>query len=231
MLISTAAAKKPGSSSLIWVSSANKLATYDVVTKEFTLIGDTGITNYDIAMSPDGILYGVDSSGNELYTIDRQTAKASHIVTLSPQGFVNSLTFAQQGALYGCQGTNLVKIHTETGVVTILGDIGVGSAGDMVFFNNNLYMSASNNTLILVNIGDPAHSAVIGEIPLTYGLATVYISEGFNGNYHLYGTAGDSQKIYEINPHNAKISNTATLPTFGDGYATNGATSSQFTLL
>lgn len=230
-MFATVPAKLPGSPSLIWLSSANKLATYDVVTKEFNIIGDTGITTFDIAMSPDGVLYGVDSSGNDLYTIDRLTAKATHVVTLSPQGFVNSLTFAQQGALYGCQGTNLVKIHPETGVVTVLGDIGVGSAGDMVFFNNNLYMSGSDNTLILVNIGDPAHSSVIGNIPITYGLATVYISEGFNGGYHLYGTGGDSQIIYEINPNNAKISNTAVLPEFGDGQATNGATSSQFTLL
>lgn len=230
-MLATTPARKPGSPSLIWVSSQNKLATYDVVSKEFNLIGDTGITTYDIAMSPDGTLYGVDSSGNELYTLDRLTAKATHVATLSPNGFVNSLTFAQQGALYGCQGTKLVKIHTETGVVTVLGDIGVGSAGDMVFFNNNLYMSSTNNTLILVNIGDPAHSTVIGDIPITYGLATVYISEGFSGGYHLYGTAGDSQKIYEIDPHNAKVSNTATLPEFGDGQATNGATSCQFTLL
>src|SRR5579885_3917809 len=115
------------STSLIWVTSGSKLATYDVATKEFNIIGDTGRTMFDIAMSPNGILYGIDSTGHTLYTIDRSTAISKEVAVLSPNGFVNSLTFGQHGALYACQDTNLVKIHPQTGIVTTLGNIGVGS--------------------------------------------------------------------------------------------------------
>lgn len=223
--------RKPKSTSLIWVTSGTKLSTYDVLTKELTVVGDTGRTMYDIAMAPDGTLYGIDSTGNNLFTIDRSTAKCTQVTVLSPEGFVNSLTFNQHGVLYACQGTNLVKIHPITGVVTILGDIGVGSAGDLVFFNNNLYMSSNQNTLMLIDIGSPANSTAVSEIPTTYGLATVYISEGFSGNYHLYGTSGDNKTVYEIDPHNGVLSNRSTMASFGEGDSgvTNGATSSQFT--
>jgi len=224
-------AKAKPCETLIWVTSGTQLATYNVATRELKVIGSTGRTMYDIAMSPDGILYGVDSTGNELFTIDRCTAQATYVATLSPEGFVNSLTFSQHGALYGCQGTNLVKVHPQTGVVTAVGNIGVGSAGDMVFFNNNLYMSSENNTLILVDIETPAQSVSLGSIPVTFGLATVYIEDGRHGAYHLYGTSGESKLIYEIDPHNLKLSHRITLASFGDGDngVTNGATSSQFT--
>ena len=223
--------EKLKSAGLIWLTSGTKLATCNVVTKEVKVIGSTGRVMYDIAMSPSGILYGVDSSGGAIFTIDRTTAKATHICTANPAGFINSLTFSQHGALYGCQGTNLVKIHTTTGAVTVIGDMGVGSAGDMVFFNNNLYMSADNDTLLLVDIENPSDSVSIGSIPTTYGLATVYVDEGLTGSFHLYGTSGVDKKIYEINPNNVKISNRTTLPSFGSGDdgIYYGATSSQFT--
>ncbi len=224
--------RKPKSTSLVWITSATKLATYDILTKEFNVIGATREVMFDIAMSPEGILYGVDSTGNKLYTIDRKTAEIKLVGTMNPEGFINSLTFGQYGALYGCQGTNLVKINPKTAAVTIIGDMGYSSAGDMVFINNNLYMSSTTNELILVNISNPGSSSSIKSIPVTYGLATVFISEGIcGGSYHLYGTSGAYKTIYEINPHNGNITNADTLPSFGDGEdtVTNGATSSQFT--
>lgn len=222
----------PKSASLIWLTAGTKLATYDVVSKELTIIGTTGEEMFDIAMSPTGVLYGVDPNSYALYTIDRQTAKSTFVADITPTGgLINSLTFAQKGALYATQGSHLIKIHPTTGVITDLGDLGVGSAGDLTFYNDNLYLSAQNDVLLLVNVENPSQSTAISEIPTTFGLVTVYVSEGFSGAYHLYGASGTDKSIYEIDSHTGVISNKRNLGSFGSGdpgYYT-GATSSQFT--
>lgn len=221
---------RPRSSTIIWVASESRLATYDVLTKEFKLIGNMGVTMYDIALSPAGRLFGVDSSGNNLYKINKKTAKATLVAAMDPVGFCNALTFNRNGVLYGMQGSVLITINTVTGAVTQLGDTGFVSNGDMVFFNNNLYLAGGESRLVLVDIGDPPSSVDIAGIPLTYGLAVVYISEGRGGNYHLYGTSGNDLSVYQIDPITGRISNSAVIPTLGgsEGETTNGTTSAQF---
>jgi hypothetical protein len=92
-------------------------------------------------------------------------------------------------------------------------------------------MATVSNTLLLINIETPSQSVSVGTIPSTFGLATVYVNEGFSGAYHLYGAGGTDKTVYEIDAHNCKVSNKYNLGSFGSGdpgYYT-GATSSQFT--
>jgi hypothetical protein len=219
------------STSLIWVCSGSRLATYDVLSKEFTIIGSTTYVMFDIAMSPNGILYAVDGNNN-LYTLNRKTGAPTLIGAVNPTVGTNALTFGQYGALYGMQNTNLVSINPVNAEATVIGNTGFQTAGDLVFFNNNLYLASTTNQLVLVDIGNPSNSQAVGDIPATYGLATVYVTEGNgNGAYHMYGTGAANLNVYEINVSNGFTSNTTTMPSFGSGGAsgTDGATSSQFT--
>lgn len=89
-------------------------------------------------------------------------------------------------------------------------------------------MASSDNKLMLIKIEDPANSYIIGYIPVTFGLATVFINEGFGGSYHMYGTSGENLNTYEIDPVTCRITNSYTIPQFQGSSATYGATSSQF---
>ena len=213
----------------IWATSGTKLITYNVHTREFEVIGDTIVVMLDIAMSLQGKLYGISDAG--LYKISKSTGKSTLLGPLGSGLTTNAITFGPSGTLYGTQGTNLITIDVVTLEVEVLGDMGYSSAGDLVFFNNNLYMASTTDELILINISNPINAYSISEIPTTYGLATVYISEGIGGGYHLYGTSGTDFKVYEIDPHRGFITNTQTIPEFdaGEFSSTFGATSAQFT--
>lgn len=193
------------------------------------MIGDTTVVMLDIAMSLQGKLYGISDAG--LYKISKATGKSTLLGEILSEIGTNAITFGPSGLLYGTQGTNLITIDVNTLEVDVLGDMGFASAGDLVFFNNNLYMASTTNELILIDIGNPSNTHSMGTIPITYGLATVYISEGIGGAYHLYGTSGENYNVYEINPNNGYVTNTQTIPEFdaGNFNSTYGATSAQFT--
>ena len=220
--------------SKMWISSETILATYNVVSNKFEIIGKMGVIMFDIAISPDGVLYGLDSSGNNLYKINTKNASTTLVGTLNPSGFSNSLTFGPDGVLYAIQGTNLITIDPSTASVNILGDTGFASAGDITFYENNLFMASTTNQLILIDISNPPNSFAIANIPETFGLATLFIgTKGCcTGNFHLYGTSGSDLSVYEIDPFTGNISNSVTLPSFGPGTSfTFGATSQQFNCL
>lgn len=174
---------------ILWLSTtANELATVDVATGTTTVVGNTGVFLTDIAFDPLGNLYGI--SFTSLYSVDKMNGSTTLIGSLGGvSGTANALVFGADGTLY-MAGDSLYTVNTSTGASTAVGSIGFQSAGDLAFVGGNLFMAASNNHLIGVDIGTGLGTD-IGDIGVAgvYGLASA-------DNVTLYGMAG--QNVFTI---------------------------------
>ena len=174
----------------LWISDdRGQLGTIELKTNTVTLIGSMGATMFDIAWSPSGELWGVDTS--RLYKIDPNNAQARAIGCLGV--FANALTFNQDGTLYAAGGNSLYTINTITGAATAIGNLPVVSGGDLAFVNNDLYLSTNNAELYKVNISDPASSSKIG----SFGIPNVYGIAATSANGVIYGV-GAGHRVVKV---------------------------------
>jgi hypothetical protein len=138
--------------------SAGLLANVDPTNGAATIIGNMPVVMADIAFASSGSLYGISFGGTSaLYSINPMTAAATRI-GINTGVFVNALTFASNGTLYGAGNSRIYTIDVSTGLAT---QIGLGntlgtftSAGDLAFDNaQNLYLtatpSAGTNSVLL----------------------------------------------------------------------------------
>lgn len=127
----------------------------------------------------------------------------------------NSLTIDKNNLLYTVQGNELYTIDPVTLTKTLLGNLPYSSAGDLVFYKNELYL-ASPPGIVKINLSNLAQSTLVIPTPnLTnlYGLAEVAYSSTQNKVYALNVTGSGSTDIYELDlDHNTLGSKLATLP-------------------
>ena len=208
--------------SLLYMSSGPVLATYDVATNTQTIIGNMPAGEmFDIAMSPTGVLYGVDLFGTNLYIIDTTTAATTLVAPIVPTINPNSLTFGADGTLYAnSYPSNLYTINPTTGAATLLfaslpeGPIGTGDLGflgDKLFFatGQGLYRIILEDLPNSYNVGawNPPASTFMGIM----GLAELY----FDNKARLYGS--DYMTIFEIDPESGNRFNIISVPDFSGG--------------
>ena len=114
----------------------------------------------DIAFLPNGNLYGLNGVG--IYLIDTSTAVSTLISTTS---IVRGSSFVggSNGKLYSVGGSTLYEIDIIANTSTILGTVGCASAGDLSFFNGELYLTCVGNGLIKIDLTTtPITSTLIG---------------------------------------------------------------------
>lgn len=101
---------------------------------------------------------------------------------LAPVPSVNSMTADKNGILYMASGNSLYKLDPKNPVLVNLGIMPYGASGDLVFYNDKLYM-ASYNGIVKVSLDDLSQSKLV--IPITnrviYGLTSVASRGGCNG--------------------------------------------------
>ncbi len=118
--------------------------------KVLKTIGNFG----DIAFHPDGNIYAIDQFG-ELFAIDTVDYNAEKIASL-PGNFFTSLTCDTEGNIYAATSDGiLVSYKPELKSLIEFPNIGIGAAGDLTFYENKLYMSTIDNTLLFVNPEEP----------------------------------------------------------------------------
>jgi gliding motility-associated-like protein len=125
----------------------------------------------------------------------------------------NSLTVNKQGILYMAGGTQLYRVDPTIPSVVLVGNMPYTAAGDLVFYNDTLYM-ASNSGIVKVDTDNPSLSTI--QVPyggkIIYGLATVSYDCRSNKVYALAIGAGFTEVI-EVDMENGKFLNTVcTLP-------------------
>ncbi len=126
-------------------AAIERLVSIDPVTLEVAtvleLTGETGFGSTSTAFSPDGKLYGWDTTVGQLYRIDLYTGEVSHIGEPTGLRFVNGLSFDKNGRLYGIHGgtDRLLTIDPETSEISVAGYFGmnVKNNGMAVRFDTN----------------------------------------------------------------------------------------------
>ena len=163
----------------------------------------------DIAISPSGVLYGIDDT-SDLYRIDPVSAAATYIGYVG--AVVNGLVVATDGTIYASGFDSLYAINPTTGAGSRVGNnTGFGSEGDLAFSSSGvLYMSATGNALVRLNTSNGVGTQ-IGSI----GFSNVF-GLGFSLGT-LYGETSASQLIM-INTATGQ----GTLIADNDGVASNG---------
>ncbi|MEQ1903199.1 MAG: hypothetical protein ABL888_03310 [Pirellulaceae bacterium] len=172
------------------VDSGDRLFKVDASSGSVQIVGQMGVTMYDIAFDPTGNLYGV-GSGSKLYRINEHTAQATLIGSIG--SVVNSLVFSHSGVLYAA-GSSLVRINVATGAGTSIGNFnGFASAGDLAFdATGNLFMSSTSNQLFKLNPTDGSAS-LIGSLGYSQVFGLV-----FGADNVMYGLSNSTQQVFSI---------------------------------
>lgn len=189
----------------IYGQSASTLYSYDgstgasVAIARFKLSNGSSVNVFDIAITPNGLMYAVD--GSSLYYVDATTGIMTKIPTTGIGNFgnINGLTALSDGRLViSGDGVALYNIATQV-LTTLLPPGGYQSSGDIIALPDGyLYLSAVSNgsdRLIKINpetgatqdMGSLGHGGVYG---LGYANSTLY---GFDS----------SGLTFSINPNNA----------------------------
>jgi gliding motility-associated-like protein len=114
----------------------------------------------DITFHPNGKLYGYLLG--DIYEIDTIPNSTPRIIAHSDSISASSLTTDKNGIIYGA-GIKLWSYNVATNKFRIHGDMIadnelIEAAGDLTFYNSNLYVSSNKNKMIQLNIEDPTKS-------------------------------------------------------------------------
>jgi hypothetical protein len=187
-----------------YISTINQgLEKVNIATCDTSFIGYTAATFLDIAVTPDNRLYGI--SYDKIYEIDTLTG-ALNLITILNGISSNSLVSDNSGNLLTADNDSLYEIDRFTGGVTTLGFYGAyPPAGDLTFYNDTLYLSASLNRLIKIIIGSTITAQLIGTMQEQniFGINTICL----NGYETMIASGGNVNysSLYIVNPVNASL--------------------------
>ena len=172
------------------IDNSGQVAEVNIETGDTEVIGGSGVRLLDIALGPDGVLYGLASGG--LYTIDRETAESTLVTSTTTS---NALTFGADGTLYAMSGTNLISIDVSSGATTTLANVGHYSSGDLSYHNGKLYLAArgrGSDRLVEIDVDNDYSVTDLGAIGRT---ETYSLSSAADGE--LYAISGND--ILQLN--------------------------------
>lgn len=192
----------------IYVSTNNaeELYTVDLATCSYQLLGPSGVQFLDIAVTSNGQLWGIADPGY-LYKVDTLNGAATFIGIMGFPG--NALVELNDSTLLMAGGKNLYRVNVATGSATFIGVTGYLSAGDLTWYDNDLYLLStygaarllvkiqlnSTNTVILSS--NPVNNTS-NQIPQIYGAITAPFTSETNAIVGFSGRAA-----YKICPFNA----------------------------
>lgn len=160
--------------------TGNGLVTQDV----------TGCGNgyFSIAIYQNTLYYNLTYSTLMKATLtDGSTPSVSDCISLPITVPANSLTVDKDGVVYYAAGGQLYSFAPGASAAVYLGDMPFQSAGDLMFYKDELYMAAYEG-IVKIPLGNPASASLYIPIPnrSLYGLATVLK----NGVVKVYALAG-----------------------------------------
>lgn len=181
--------------------------------KQPTIVGQTPEIMYDIAMSPNGQLFGISSIGN-LYSLKQNGSEDRQLGHFN--SVVNALVYGPNDSLYAADNEGQIfVISPVNGKFTNLGRCGYPSAGDLTFYEGKLYLSAEPNLLVNIVLPKVENSKKIGTMmigansaPRILGLITVGASDCQGLTPKIYATGENT--IYEVNISNAQLNKKCT---------------------
>lgn len=176
------------------VHDSLNLYEVDLPGGEERLLGRLPVSLTDIALSPDGTVYGAD--GNNLVRVDIETMRFEVIFRVGTA--FNGLDTAPDGTLYGAAGSGVFRFDLVRGTSTRVSSFpeGTSSSGDLAFIGSRLLATARRSGTVddlLVEIepsGGPA--SIIGPIP---GFINVWGLAPRGDQLFGFGAAGEVLRI------------------------------------
>ncbi|EEE44441.1 cadherin domain-containing protein [Roseibium alexandrii] len=164
------------------------------------VIGSTGVgAMTDIALDNSGNLYGI--TFNKLYSIDPDTGEATKISSSRFGTSMNALEFGPDGTLYAADSSGkLYTVDVSDGSLTKIGKMEYGSAGDLAFSGDKLYLSASNGKIVEIDPDSGATIDVVATLPVSNAFGLVG-DEG--GQLYAFTNGG---RVYQIDPETGTVS-------------------------
>lgn len=176
---------------------------------EIQLPNSGGVT--DISFHPNRTLYGIDYGGH-FFEIDTITGVTNQIHQFTRNQTYNSLTIADNGLIYATGGKSLMSYDLVSGNEINHGLMPFSASGDLTFYNGDLYLAATGNRILKVDIDNPSNSEVIIDDERNfeiYGIVT-YIDDC--RIIKTYAISDQNSKIYEINFTNNTLNLVCELP-------------------
>jgi len=147
----------------------HRLFQLDLDDCSYQQVGNVPQGSTDICFHPNSYLYSVSGNGR-LFQVNIATGAGTLVHTFenSASQLYTSLAADANGVFYTC-GLNgrLYSYNLATNTGAYLGNVGYAAEGDLTFYNGQLYMAASGDDIVRVNLNNPANSsiAVNGNVP------------------------------------------------------------------
>lgn len=145
----------------VYVTDQTSFLVVNPIDCSAEFIGDMGLAFGDIAITPNGTVYGISSGG--IYRIDTVSASLEYVGQSSIQSI--SLVALNDSVLFADQSGTLYGISTIDASTWVVGPIGYSSLGDLAWFGDDLYMSTGNGIIRIVLSAD--QTAVFSSAPLS----------------------------------------------------------------
>ena len=185
-----------------------QIMAVNVVSGETTLLGNTGSGNMtDLAMNPNGTLYGI--SFGKLYTIDISNGSATLVANLGLSGS-NAFEITKDGIAYiaSYSSQSLYTLDLTNGSVSEVVDLPIKSGGDIAVIGNELYIVGDKgshsgvDTLVKVDLSNNNVSE-IGTV--NYNGFTQNVTYGLTATEDGTLYAVDQNDIYTVNKTTAGL--------------------------
>lgn len=202
-----------GYSQTVLVNESNgNLVEVDIASCTNTVLANIGSFT-DLASHPDGNLYAINTSG-QIYRI--QGGSVVQVASFAGNQYY-ALTAAFDGTIYGASAAgDLISYHPESGEKVKYLNMGLGASGDLTFYDGDLYMATTNNTIHKIVPEDPSQNEefinfstqgveIFGIVSTLVGceIKTFAISGG--GNSRLFEIGWEDKSFMEVCATNLSI--------------------------
>ena len=164
------------------VHDSVNLYEVDLPGGEERLLGRLPVSLTDIALAPDGTIYGAD--GDSLVRVDLASMRFEIVMPVSAA--FNGLDTAPDGTLYGAANTGVYRFDLARGTSTLVATFPnrFTSSGDLAFIDGRLYATATGPALT---------EDLLVEISLTGGVGRVVGPVGF---VNIWGLAPRGEQLF-----------------------------------
>jgi gliding motility-associated-like protein len=199
----------------------NRLFRLDLDDCSYVQVGTVPLGSTDISFHPNGKLYSINSTGR-LFEVDPTLGLGTlvHVFEPNPTQLYTSLTVDANGVFYAAGlGGSLWIYDLAANTGSFLGNIGYGAEGDLTFRQGELYMAATNDRIVRIDLENPANSTVViqGNVPgRIFGIVS-YAADC--EEVRTFALTNNAAQIYEIDFENAVLVPYCNIPLMVSGGA------------
>jgi gliding motility-associated-like protein len=209
MLLAFFSATQAFAQKILLISSQNELYSFEMSNGSCittTISIPCTIQNdklFSIALYKDTLYFNTGAGTGSLYQSVLGKPNSCKLLTAGVGS--NALTVDRNGMLYWMDGANLITYDPRNNVVLSTKRIPYGSAGDLVFYKEKLYLGSPSG-LVEINMDEPSKSKVVMPVQNFLFFGLISIPSGCDKNT-VYGldVFANTSSVVELDIDNGKI--------------------------